>query len=177
MDTHTIKPSYLSIEEHTRAESDGWSIFEVSSMIGPRDSVQRIDELEILTSDDEAIELARKMGLVVLEDGYVLARWREEVDGLHLDSINVPLPRRDDGTVDLGDEHLVEGLKGILQRVDACDIGALTDGLVLSREVQRSDETGQVLKVGDVFWDDDYAVRNFWDVLDQKGTVRIRRVK
>ncbi len=117
-------------------------------------------------------------GHVVLGDGTVLARWREEVDGLHLDLVpGTEFPRREDGTVDLGDEHLVEGLHESFERVDACDIGALTDGLVLSREVQRSEETGQIVQVGDVFWDDDYAVRNFWDVLDQKGTVRIRRVK
>jgi hypothetical protein len=43
-------------------------------------------------------------------------------------------------------------------------------------EVERSDES-EVMKLGDVFWDANYQVRNLWDTLDEKGSVELRRVR
>lgn len=183
--TYTGRPSYMTEQEHVEAERQGWSVFEVErrdrdGKVKKYGEVQRIDELE-LVSDEEAVILARRAGLVVLGCGRVLARWGESKGGLKLMKIDEPLPLRTDVRegyveVDLSDEDLVEGLEGVFEQVRPDECGALTDGLILSREVERSDE-GEVVKLGDVFWDADYQVRNLWDTLDEKGAVELRRVR
>lgn len=78
MRTLTIKPDFMTTEEHRRAEREGWSIFYVSTrQFGRtrswRPQVQRLDEKGILDSDEQAYVLARAMGVNIDENGYVLS--------------------------------------------------------------------------------------------------------
>jgi hypothetical protein len=57
----------MTAEQHAQAESEGWSIFWCNGLA----HVERIDELDILASDIEAIALAQRMGLNVDSAGFV----------------------------------------------------------------------------------------------------------
>lgn len=63
----TERPSCMTSEQHQQAESEGWSIFWCNGLA----RVERIDELELLASDIEAIVLAQKMGLNVDSAGFL----------------------------------------------------------------------------------------------------------
>jgi hypothetical protein len=73
--TLTIKPPELDERQHARAEAEGWSIFLYDEP--PRARVCAIDELGIIT-DAEALLLARRMGLEVDDDGFLLTKLKEE---------------------------------------------------------------------------------------------------
>ena len=57
----------MTDEQHQLAELQGWSVFNLNGLA----HVERIDELDTLASDIEAINLARKMGLNVDLGGFV----------------------------------------------------------------------------------------------------------
>lgn len=63
----TNRPSCMTEEQHKIAESQGWSIFSCNGLA----HVERIDELDILKSDSDAINLAQKMGLNVDAAGFI----------------------------------------------------------------------------------------------------------
>lgn len=62
----TNKPDVLTKEQHAEAERQGWSIFDCNGLA----HVERIDELELI-SDEEAVRLARLMGVDCDDEGYV----------------------------------------------------------------------------------------------------------
>lgn len=47
-------------------------------------------------------------------------------------------------------------------------INALTEGIILSKEVTE-DENGEIIAVGRIFWQEDYAIRSLIDQINQWG--------
>lgn len=79
---------FQTVEEHERGYAEGWAIFN-------GDTVQRVDEYDGegehfagLGSDDDAIDLARRSGLIVDDDGTVRGRWCAEKLARALDRLS-----------------------------------------------------------------------------------------
>lgn len=53
----------IGLDEHGQHPNEGWGIFDIDGR-GEAFEVQKIDEINMLWTDDEAIKLAQKHGLI-----------------------------------------------------------------------------------------------------------------